>query len=66
MSPVSKSPPIAERLAKLARSARPGGSSSPEPPAGSATDLSGHESDLGSRDKPMQLKRTQSFRQLIR
>jgi serine/threonine protein kinase len=31
-----------------------------------ATDLSGHESDLGSRDKPMQLKRTQSFRQLIR
>jgi serine/threonine protein kinase len=31
-----------------------------------ATDLSGHETDLGSRDKPMQLKRTQSFRQLIR
>jgi len=31
-----------------------------------ATDLSGHESGLGSRDKPLQLKRTQSFRQLIR
>ncbi len=31
-----------------------------------ATDLSGHETSLGSRDQPMQLKRTQSFRQLIR
>jgi serine/threonine protein kinase len=31
-----------------------------------ATDLSGHETDLGSRDKPLQLKRKQGFEQLIR
>jgi serine/threonine protein kinase len=31
-----------------------------------ATDLSGHETSLGSRDKPLQLKRKQGFRQLIR
>ncbi len=33
---------------------------------GVATDLSGHETSLGSRDKPLQLKRKQGFRQLIR
>jgi hypothetical protein len=31
-----------------------------------ATDLSGHETYLGSRDKPMQLKRKQGFQQLLR
>ena len=31
-----------------------------------ATDLSGHETDLGSRDKPLQLKRKQGFERLIR
>ena len=45
MSPVSKSTPITERLAKLARSARPGASSVPErspASAESAADLAGH------------------------
>ncbi|HEY0514906.1 MAG TPA: hypothetical protein VGH73_23630 [Thermoanaerobaculia bacterium] len=31
-----------------------------------ATDLSGHEASLGSRDQPMQLKRRQGFERLIR
>jgi hypothetical protein len=31
-----------------------------------ATDLSGHEGTLGSRDQPLQLKRKQGFEQLIR
>ncbi|HEX9944608.1 MAG TPA: hypothetical protein VGG03_21575 [Thermoanaerobaculia bacterium] len=31
-----------------------------------ATDLSGHETYLGSRDKPLQLKRKQGFERLIR
>jgi hypothetical protein len=31
-----------------------------------ATDLSGHEAYLGSRDKPLQLKRKQGFERLIR
>jgi serine/threonine-protein kinase len=31
-----------------------------------ATDLSGHEATLGSRDQPLQLKRKQGFEQLIR
>ena len=31
-----------------------------------ATDLSGHEGALGSRDKPLQLKRKQGFERLIR
>lgn len=31
-----------------------------------ATDLSGHETTLGSRDQPLQLKRKQGFEQLIR
>ena len=31
-----------------------------------ATDLSGHETALGSRDQPMRLKRKQGFQQLIR
>ncbi|HKI05979.1 MAG TPA: hypothetical protein VKK31_28635 [Thermoanaerobaculia bacterium] len=31
-----------------------------------ATDLSGHESQVGSRDKPLQLKRKQGFERLIR
>jgi hypothetical protein len=31
-----------------------------------ATDLSGHEGSLGSRDKPLQLKRKQGFERLIR
>jgi serine/threonine protein kinase len=31
-----------------------------------ATDLSGHEASLGSRDKPLQLKRKQGFERLIR
>ncbi len=31
-----------------------------------ATDLSGHEGTLGSRDKPLQLKRKQGFERLIR
>ena len=31
-----------------------------------ATDLSGHEAYLGSRDKPLQLKRRQGFERLIR
>ena len=31
-----------------------------------ATDLSGHETDLGSRDQPMQLKRKQGFERILR
>ncbi len=31
-----------------------------------ATDLSGHETDLGTRDKPMQLKRQQGFERILR
>jgi tetratricopeptide (TPR) repeat protein len=31
-----------------------------------ATDLSGHETDLGTRDKPMQLKRKQGFERILR
>ena len=31
-----------------------------------ATDISGHETSLGSRDKPLQLKRKQGFDRLIR
>jgi serine/threonine protein kinase len=31
-----------------------------------ATDLSGHETDLGTRDQPMQLKRKQGFERILR
>jgi hypothetical protein len=30
-----------------------------------ATDLSGHETSLGNRDQPMQLKRQQGFQRIV-